>query len=53
VRGEVDPGRLRSYEKMQRERAHIEGRRHEKTKRFKQISVAARQRRKLGIDKKG
>jgi ribosome biogenesis GTPase len=46
--GDLDPARLRSYEKMQRERDFLTGRKRE---RGKQIAKAARHRRRLGIDK--
>ncbi len=46
--GELEPARLRSYEKMQRERDYLSGR---KRSRNKEISKFARQRRKLGIDR--
>ena len=46
--GELDRARYRSYEKMQRERDYLNGR---KRQRGKQIAKAARQRRRLGIDR--
>jgi ribosome biogenesis GTPase len=54
--GDLDPARLRSYEKMQRELAFIEGRKNGRPppavrKRNKEIAKFARQRRKLGIDR--
>jgi ribosome biogenesis GTPase / thiamine phosphate phosphatase len=48
VSRELEPARFRSYEKMQRERDYLSGR---KRSRSKQISKSARQRRKLGIDR--
>jgi ribosome biogenesis GTPase len=55
--GELDIDRLRSYERMQRELAYVErrkrGRARPGNERAKQIAKASRQRRKLGMDRKG
>jgi ribosome biogenesis GTPase len=55
--GELEIDRLRSYEKLQRELAYIErrkaGRARPGNERAKQIAKANRQRRKLGMDRKG
>lgn len=54
--GEIELERLRSYEKMQRELAYVEGRKKGrselKQRRNKTIAKANRQRKKLGIDQK-
>lgn len=56
--GILDPERLRSFEKMQRELAYVEERKKGKPdssrrQRSKAIAKASRQRRRLGIDRKG
>ncbi len=52
--GELDPARLRQYEKMQRELAYVDSRKREvareKNSRSKAIAKDQRQRRRLGID---
>ncbi|MGH2760483.1 MAG: ribosome small subunit-dependent GTPase A [Actinomycetota bacterium] len=55
--GSLDPDRWRSYEKMQRELAYVEGRKRGRAntnskQRSRVIAKAMRQRRKLGIDRK-
>lgn len=56
--GELDRAHLHSYEKMQRELAYVEERREGKAamnakRRSRDISKRSRERRKLGIDRKG
>jgi ribosome biogenesis GTPase len=53
--GDLDPARMRQYDKMQREMAYVDRRKagrasQNNKRRFKDIAKASRQRRKLGID---
>lgn len=54
--GDLDPARMRQYDKMQREIAYVERRKEGRAstnnkRRFKDIAKASRQRRRLGIDR--